>query len=141
MPDGSATGIDFNPYRNPVNGNALTGDLDATFTPVEDDQVLIWDVLKTLTTPTGALFWAPTKTVSIPDELNNATSEDQRARLKARAEACFDDEPRMDVAVDLTYSRRTQKLAAIITVTSAATGQRYVATIESDGTLTLGEVA
>lgn len=130
----SATGVDHAPYEGYEDTDeVLAGDLDATFRPVEDDRVLLWDALKTLTTPTGNLFWAPTSTLSLPDLLNSSASRVEIDALQGRCEALFADDPRMDVLCAIDF--RDTVLTAQIVVRADGSGRTYSAAIDADGSL------
>lgn len=103
---------------------------DDTFTQHTDSSVLVQDLYKTVTTPQGALFWAPTKTLDLREELNSSASAQDRAALAARIEALFDDDPRIaDITATLTHAGLALRVDLSGTAT---TGQAFRLVLVAD---------
>lgn len=109
---------------------------DLTFAERTGVQVLVKDVLRSVTTPAGALWWAPTATLDLRDYLNASLSPQDVADLARRCAALHADDPRMAVACGLTFAQRT--LTAAFTITPVD-GETFTVTITigADGLATL----
>jgi len=101
--------------------------LDTTFQEITDPgQVLVEDLYKMLTTPTGSLWWAPTATLDVREWLLKVSTPGNRAQLqRAIVQVCAGDE-RLDpdrTVVEITFSAVRALLAISITVYTATDGQ------------------
>lgn len=84
-----------------VDSSVLFGteqDVDLTFNLFSDPyQVLLEDVYKSVTCPSGGCFWNP-NTLDLRDYLRDSFSVTDQAALKNRIESLFEDDLRMTVS-------------------------------------------
>lgn len=119
--------IDYSVLSGP-NGD----DLDATFTPLgSNEEVLLQDVYKQVTTPAGSCFWAPTKTMDLRDLLNDSVSTSEIADLAAKLEGLFEEDPRMQVSAAVSFDGLARTLTVTLTITPKQ-GDTFVLVLTAD---------
>lgn len=101
--------------------------LDTTFQELTDPgEVIKRDLYKLLTTPTGALWWAPTSTLDVREWLLKVSTPGNRAQLqRAIVQVCAADE-RLDpdrTVVEVVFSSLNAKLTISVTVYTATEWQ------------------
>lgn len=118
-------------YDYSVLGGVAGDDLDGTFAEISEEEVLLQDVWKQVSTPAGSCFWAPTKTLDLRDYLRDSISLSDAAALEKLIEGLFEDDPRMGVAATVTFAVRV--LTVDITITpSKGAAFRAVLTADSN---------
>ena len=111
-------------------------DIDTTFS-VETDpaKIIVWDMLKTITTGQGVLWWAPTATEDVNESLNDGFTRTRIAELQSALE----NDPRLtSVSVLLTLQNRD--LLIRIEATAAEQAIVLVLVRREDGTLSIEEL-
>lgn len=112
-------------------------DVDITFA-VETDpaKILVWDILKTITTGQGVLWWAPTSTEDVNESINDAFTSVTLADLQARLKAVIETDPRLTlVSVVITMAGRDMRIR--IEATAADRTISWVLVRKEDGTLSV----
>lgn len=114
-------GTDYSVLAGATGGPAL----DTTFQQITDPgEVLRQDLYKRLTTPAGALWWAPTATLDVREWLLKVSTVANRSQLeRAIVQVCATDE-RLDpdqTAVAVTFADATLRIS--VTVYGALDGQ------------------
>lgn len=80
---------------------------DTTFREIGGLEELIEDVRRGLTTPAGALWWAPGASVDLGSMLNATMGTDEERRLEAACEAVFQGDPTKTVRVAVRRGEAT----------------------------------
>lgn len=98
---------------------------------IEGWDVLAEDAAKRCTTPTGALWWAPTSTFDVMAWAERSFSDRELRELAAQAELVFDDDPRADYRCELVYTGADRTLTLQVFISPAGSGRTFVAEIEA----------
>lgn len=116
-----------------------TLDVDTTFAEETDpSKILVWDILKTITTGQGVLWWAPTETEDVNESLNGTLTSAQMTELQGRLKGALESDPRFS-AVSVIASKIGREL--VIKIEAIASEQTITLTLvrKSDGTLAIEE--
>ena len=115
-------------------------DVDTTFAVETDpENIIVWDMLKTITTGQGVLWWAPTATEDVNESLNDGFTRTRIAELQATLKSALENDPRLtSVSVLLTLQNRD----LLIRIEATASEQAIVLVLVSreDGTLSIEEL-
>lgn len=106
-------------------------DVDTTFA-IETDpaKVLVWDLLKTVTTGQGVLWWAPTST----EDVNESLLDGMTSRLKT----VIDADPRF-TSVEVLTRLMGREVSISIKATAGDETISLVVVVQENGTLRVEE--
>lgn len=126
-------------YRLTLDENGAM-DVDTTFA-VETDpaKIIVWDMLKTVTTAQGVLWWAPAATEDLNESLNDGFTSARVAGLQARLKGVIEEDPRLTF-VTVLASLRGRDLLIRIEATAAEQSISLVLVRREDGTISIEEV-
>lgn len=114
-------------------------DIDTTFAVITDvARVLLADLLKIITTLSGALWWAPTATEDVTQLQNDAISPDRLAAARHRLQSAIEQDPRFE-DVTVTTERSGRSLRIAIEARAVNRTLRLVLVVNDDGTLSVEE--
>lgn len=115
-------------------------DVDTTFA-IETDpaKIVVWDMLKTITTGQGVLWWAPTSTEDLNESLNDGFTAPRLAQLQGRLKGVIETDPRLTF-VSVVASLRGRELLIKIEATAADSAISLVLVRKEDGTIAIEEV-
>lgn len=115
-------------------------DLDELLEPQSGRRVLLESIARRMTTPRGALWWAPSYGSDLGAVLDEAIDP---ARLRAAATALqqqlTQDERILRATVEATYTAATRSLRIVVSITDAEGPFERVFTLDSTGVAKLME--
>lgn len=115
-------------------------DVDTTFAVVTDEaRVLLYDLLKIITTTSGTLWWAPTATEDAGQAQCDAISPARLVAFQARLQNAVEQDSRYTSVVVLV-DKRGPDMAITITCEAANRNLRLVLVTNADGTLSVEEL-
>lgn len=115
-------------------------DIDTTFAVVTDAaRVLLYDLLKIITTTSGTLWWAPTATEDAAQAQCDAISPARLVAFQARLQNAVEQDARYTSVVVLIV-KRGPDMAITITCEAANRNLRLVLVTNADGTLSVEEL-
>jgi hypothetical protein len=117
-----------------------TIDVDTTFAVLTNEaQVLLYDLLKIITTASGTLWWAPTATEDAAQAQNDAIAAERIVALQSRLQNAIEQDARYtSVVVLITKSRTNMNIT--ITCEAADRNLRLVVVTNDDNTLSVEEM-
>jgi len=122
-----------------ILGNGLI-DVDTTFAVVTDEaRVLLYDLLKIITTTSGTLWWAPTATEDAGQAQCDAISPARLVAFQARLQNAVEQDSRYTSVVVLV-DKHGPDMAITITCEAANRNLRLVLVTNADGTLSVEEL-
>lgn len=114
-------------------------DVDTTFAEETDQsKILMWDILKTITTAQGVLWWAPTETEDLNESLNDTLTPAQITELQGRLKGALESDPRFN-AVSVLGSKIGRDLSIKIEVVASEQNITLTLVRKSDRTLSIEE--
>lgn len=114
-------------------------DADTTFSVVTSvAKVLLFDLLKIVTTASGTLWWAPTATEDATALRNDAISPARLAAARSRLQSAVEQDARYE-EVSVRTTQRGRSSAIEITAIAAQRALRLVLITNEDGTLSVEE--
>ena len=110
-------------------------DVDTTFA-IETDpaKVLVWDLLKTITTGQGVLWWAPTSTEDVTESLLAGMTPTSLGELQSRLKTVIDADPRF-TSVEVLARLVGREVSISIKATAGDATISLVLVVQEDGTL------
>ena len=110
-------------------------DVDTTFA-IETDpaKVLVWDLLKTITTGQGVLWWAPTSTEDVNESLLAGMTPTSLGELQSRLKTVIDADPRL-TSVEVLARLVGREVSISIKATAGDATISLVLVVQEDGTL------
>ena len=110
-------------------------DVDTTFA-IETDpaKVLVWDLLKTITTGQGVLWWAPTSTEDVNESLLAGMTSTSLGELQSRLKTVIDADPRF-TSVEVLARLTGREVSISIKATAGDATISLVLVVQEDGTL------
>lgn len=115
-------------------------DVDTTFAVVTDEaRVLLYDLLKIITTTSGTLWWAPTATEDAGQAQCDAISPARLVAFQARLQNAVEQDSRYTSVVVLV-DKHGSDMAITITCEAANRNLRLVLVTNADGTLSVEEL-
>lgn len=115
-------------------------DLDELLEPQSGRRVLLESVARRMSTPRGALWWAPSYGSDLGAILDGPVSDAQlRANATALQQQLAQDERILSARVEATYVAATRSLRIIVSITDADGPFERVFTLDSTGVATLLE--
>ena len=114
-------------------------DVDTTFA-IETDpaKVLVWDLLKTITTGQGVLWWAPTSTEDVNESLLDGMTSTSLGELQSRLKTVIDADPRF-TSVEVLARLTGREVSISIKVTADDETISLVVVVQENGTLRVEE--
>jgi phage baseplate assembly protein W len=117
-------------------------DLDELLEPQSGRRVLLESVARRMSTPRGALWWAPSYGSDLGAILDGPVSDAQlRATATALQQQLAQDERILSARVEATYVATTRSLRILVSITDADGPFERVFTLDSTGVATLMEAA
>jgi phage baseplate assembly protein W len=117
-------------------------DLDELLEPQSGRRVLLESVARRMSTPRGALWWAPSYGSDLGAILDGPVSEAQlRANATALQQQLAQDERILSARVEASYVAATRSLRILVSITDADGPFERVFTLDSTGVATLMEAA
>lgn len=115
-------------------------DVDTTFAVLTNEaQVLLYDLLKIITTASGTLWWAPTATEDAAQAQNDAIAAERIVALQSRLQNAIEQDARYtSVVVLITKSGTSMNIT--ITCEAADRNLRLVVVTNDDNTLSVEEM-
>jgi hypothetical protein len=115
-------------------------DIDTTFAVLTDEaRVLLYDLLKIITTTSGTLWWAPTATEDASQAQCDAISPARLVAFQARLQNAVEQDARY-TSVVVSIVKRGPDMAITITCEAANRNLRLVLVTNADGTLSVEEL-
>lgn len=114
-------------------------DVDTTFA-IETDpaKVLVWDLLKTITTGQGVLWWAPTSTEDVNESLLDGMNSTILGELQSRLKTVIDADPRF-TSVEVLTRLMGREVSISIKATAGDETISLVVVVQENGTLRVEE--
>ena len=114
-------------------------DVDTTFA-IETDpaKVLVWDLLKTITTGQGVLWWAPTSTEDVNESLLAGMTSTSLGELQSRLKTVIDADPRF-TSVEVLARLTGREVSISIKATAGDATISLVVVVQENGTLRVEE--
>ena len=114
-------------------------DVDTTFA-IETDpaKVLVWDLLKTITTGQGVLWWAPTSTEDVNESLLAGMTSTSLGELQSRLKTVIDADPRL-TSVEVLARLTGREVSISIKATAGDETISLVVVVQENGTLRVEE--
>lgn len=117
-------------------------DLDELLEPQSGRRVLLESVARRMSTPRGALWWAPSYGSDLGAILDGPVSDAQlRANATALQQQLAQDERILSARVEASYVAATRSLRIIVSITDADGPFERVFTLDASGVATLMEAA
>ena len=117
-------------------------DLDELLEPQSGRRVLLESVARRMSTPRGALWWAPSYGSDLGAILDGPVSDAQlRANATALQQQLAQDERMLSARVEASYVAATRSLRIIVSITDADGPFERVFTLDASGVATLMEAA
>lgn len=117
-----------------------TIDVDTTFAVLTNEaQVLLYDLLKIITTASGTLWWAPTATEDAAQAQNDAIAAERIVALQSRLQNAIEQDARYTSVVVLITKSGT-RINIAITCEAADRNLRLVVVTNDDNTLSVEEM-
>lgn len=117
-----------------------TIDVDTTFAVLTNEaQVLLYDLLKIITTASGTLWWAPTATEDAAQAQNDAIAAERIVALQSRLQNAIEQDARYTSVVVLITKAGT-RISIAITCEAADRNLRLVVVTNDDNTLSVEEM-
>ena len=115
-------------------------DVDTTFAVLTNEaQVLLYDLLKIITTASGTLWWAPTATEDAAQAQNDAIAAERIVALQSRLQNAIEQDARYTSVVVLIAKAGT-RMSIAITCEAADRNLRLVVVTNDDNTLSVEEM-
>ncbi len=115
-------------------------DVDTTFAVLTNEaQVLLYDLLKIITTASGTLWWAPTATEDAAQAQNDAIAAERIVALQSRLQNAIEQDARYTSVVVLITKSGT-RINIAITCEAADRNLRLVVVTNDDNTLSVEEM-
>ena len=115
-------------------------DVDTTFAALTNEaQVLLYDLLKIITTASGTLWWAPTATEDAAQAQNDAIAAERIVALQSRLQNAIEQDARYTSVVVLITKSGT-RINIAITCEAADRNLRLVVVTNDDNTLSVEEM-
>lgn len=115
-------------------------DVDTTFAVLTNEvQVLLYDLLKIITTASGTLWWAPTATEDAAQAQNDAIAAERIVALQSRLQNAIEQDARYTSVVVLITKAGT-RISIAITCEAADRNLRLVVVTNDDNTLSVEEM-
>ena len=117
-------------------------DLDELLEPQSGRRVLLESVARRMSTPRGALWWAPSYGSDLGAILDGPVSDAQlRANATALQQQLAQDERILSARVEASYVAATRSLRILVSITDADGPFERVFTLDASGVATLMEAA
>jgi phage baseplate assembly protein W len=117
-------------------------DLDELLEPQSGRRVLLESVARRMSTPRGALWWAPSYGSDLGAILDGPVSDAQlRANATALQQQLAQDERMLSARVEASYVAATRSLRILVSITDADGPFERVFTLDASGVATLMEAA
>ena len=117
-------------------------DLDELLEPQSGRRVLLESVARRMSTPRGALWWAPSYGSDLGAILDGPVSDAQlRTNATALQQQLAQDERMLSARVEASYVAATRSLRILVSITDADGPFERVFTLDASGVATLMEAA
>ena len=114
-------------------------DVDTTFAVQTDERlILLWDLYKIVTTPSGTLWWAPTSTEDAAQVQADAISSERLTAYRNRLQSAIEQDARYS-SVSVFTQKTGLQLRVIIQATAAGRTLVLKLITNDDGTLSVEE--